>query len=261
MFAWKLTRPYPTMRHRPLVLGHRGASVEAPENTVEAFREALRQGADGVELDVMRCGSGELVVCHDEWLDRLAGEHLEVRRTSYGKLCRIDVGRRFSARFAGAHIPTLAEALAVLPRSAVCNIELKCETLRDDGLSYHVARELARSEAVQDFVLSSFNPLSLAKARLFAPRLPVAMLVEASRNLPVRELGAHVLRACALHVEHPLCSRESVRRWHEAGFKVGAWTVDDPSDLERCCEAKVDAVITNRPALARAVMRRLGLGA
>ncbi len=75
-----------------LLLAHRGASADAPENTLEAFTEAVRQGADGVELDAMVCGSGEVVVCHDEELSRLARVPWEVRTTPYWKLRRGGVG-------------------------------------------------------------------------------------------------------------------------------------------------------------------------
>src|SRR5687767_4290651 len=75
-------------------LGHRGASADFPENTMEAFSGAMAQRADGVELDVMRCATGELVVCHDEWLDRLAGLHWEVLTTPWWKLRKADVGSR-----------------------------------------------------------------------------------------------------------------------------------------------------------------------
>lgn len=260
MLARLLSRPYPVRHGRPQVLAHRGASADAPENTLAAFREAVRQGADGVELDVMRCGSGELVVCHDAWLDRLAGEHVEIASTPLGQLRRLDVGRRFGSAFVGERIPTLAEVLAVLPRAAVCNVELKCETVRDHGLAWKVAREIRRSEAGQDLVLSSFNPFSLARARLYAPRLPAAMLVEVSQNLPLREVATRALGAAALHVDHPLCTAENVRRWHGCGLKVAAWTVDAPEDVERCCAAGVDALITNQPAATLAVIARLGLG-
>ena len=90
------------------LLAHRGASADFPENTLEAMRGAMEQGADGVELDVIRCGSGELVVCHDEWLDRLAGLHWDVRETPWRKLKRLDVGSRLG--FAPARIPLLAHA-------------------------------------------------------------------------------------------------------------------------------------------------------
>lgn len=258
MLGWLHSGPYPTRRDRPLVLGHRGASADAPENTLAAFREALRQGADGVELDVRRCASGELVVCHDAWLDRLAGAHLEVAGTPLAELRRLDVGRRFSAAFAGERIPTLAEALAVLPRAASCNIELKCEApLREVGLARRLSRELRLAGAGPALVLSSFDPAALALSRLLAPRLPAAMLVDASQSLALREGAARAMGAAALHVEHRLCTRESVRRWRSRGLRVAAWTVDDPADVERCCAAGVDVLITNRPRATLALLGRL----
>ena len=95
-----------------LVLAHRGSSARAPENTLAAFRLAVEEGADGVELDVMRCGSGELVVCHDERLGRLAGLDWEVGRTPWWKLQRADVGHHFGQR---ARIPLLKEVFEALP--------------------------------------------------------------------------------------------------------------------------------------------------
>src|SRR5688500_1633697 len=108
---------------RMLLLAHRGASKDAPENTLEAFEEGVRQGADGVELDAMVCGSGEVVVCHDERLNRLARRDLEVRTTAYWKLRTLDVGSPLG--FKPARIPLLAEVLRSLPAHFLINIELK----------------------------------------------------------------------------------------------------------------------------------------
>ncbi len=256
MIARFRRRAYPTRGDRPLVLAHRGASHDAPENTLAAFLEAIRQGADGVELDAMVCGSGEVVVCHDAWLDRLSGEHVEVAKTRFAALRRLDVGRRFGAAFRGEAIPSLAEALAALPREAIVNVELKCETVADRGLSRRAVRDIRREEGGHSIVLSSFNPLSLARARAAEPRLSCAVLVAASQDLTPREWAGRALNVSALHVEHVLCTPESVERWHRRGLAVAAWTVDDAADVERCCEARVDAVITNRPAATLALVRR-----
>jgi len=109
----------PRAEGRPLVLGHRGASAEAPENTLAAFRLALEQGADGVELDVWRCGTGEVVVFHDEDARRLAGAPLAIARTPWGLLRRLDVGSHRGGRFRGERIPLLPEVLEALPGAVV----------------------------------------------------------------------------------------------------------------------------------------------
>lgn len=256
MIARFRRRAYPTRSDRPLVLAHRGASDDAPENTLAAFREAIRQGADGVELDAMVCGSGEVVVCHDPWLDRLAGEHLEVAKTSLEALRRLDVGRRFGAAFRGEAIPLLSEALAAVPRHAVVNVELKSVTAADHGLARRSARDIRREEGGHPIVLSSFNPLSLARARVLEPRVSSAMLIAASQDVARREWAGRLLNVSALHVEHLLCTPENVDRWHRLGFAVAAWTVDEAADVERCCEARADALITNRPAATLSLARR-----
>ncbi|MGC4116641.1 MAG: glycerophosphodiester phosphodiesterase family protein [Myxococcales bacterium] len=251
---------YPIRSDRPLVLGHRGASADAPENTVAAFKEAIRQGADGIELDVMRCGSGELVVCHDSWLDRLAGAHVEVATTPLAELQQLDLGARFGARFSGERIPTLHDALKALPARAVCNVELKCEQpLSDHGLAWTVSRELRRADPGQELIISSFNPVVLARMRLFAAHLPLGLLVDASQHVLPRLGAALALRASAIHVPHRLCTREAVARWHGWGLKVAAWTVDEPADLQRCCAAGVDVLITNKPRATLDTLDQLGV--
>lgn len=256
MIARFRRRPYPIRRDRPLVLAHRGASHDAPENTIAAFREAMRQGADGVELDAMVCGTGEVVVCHDEWLDRLAGEHVQISSAPLSALRRLDMGRRFGSTFQGEGIPTLAEALAAIPRDAVVNVELKSTTLSDRGLGGRAARDIRREEGGHSVVLSSFNPLTLARARAAERRLSSAMLIAASQDLSPREWAAKALRLSALHVEHLLCTPPNVERWHRQGLAVAAWTVDEAADVERCCAARVDALITNRPAATLALLSR-----
>src|SRR5512147_1098251 len=109
---------------RPLVLGHRGASAAAPENTLAAFRLAMEQGADGVELDVHRCATGEVVVIHDEDARRTAGADLRVAASPLAALRALDAGGWRGERFQGERIPLLAEVLEALP-GALVNVELK----------------------------------------------------------------------------------------------------------------------------------------
>ncbi len=156
---------------RPLILGHRGASAEYPENTILAFREAMRAGADGVELDVMRCGSGEVVVIHDDDMHRVASKapgserspgpfalsetpprhfalrDLSVRETPLSVLRCIDLGQ-------GQVLPTLEEVLEELGPAALVNVELKSPEVkgrehirlfRDDGLAEAVTEVLRRA--------------------------------------------------------------------------------------------------------------------
>ncbi|HEY8531638.1 MAG TPA: glycerophosphodiester phosphodiesterase family protein, partial [Limnochorda sp.] len=113
---------------KPLILAHRGASAEAPENTLAAFRLALEQGADGFELDIHRTRDGHLVVCHDERVDRTTDGTGFIGSMTLAELKKLDAGRWFDARFAGERIPTLDEVWALVEEAGgirLLNIEVK----------------------------------------------------------------------------------------------------------------------------------------
>jgi glycerophosphoryl diester phosphodiesterase len=236
---------------RPLIWGHRGASFEAPENTLTAFELARRQGADGVELDAQRCGSGEVVVLHDESLGRTTGFAGLIAETPWEVVRSLDAGARKSERFRGERVPLLAEVLAAFP--LLVNIELKCERADDRGLTAEVVRVVRDARAEERVLLSSFNPLCVLRARTLAPRIPRALLFESDQQWHLRSaLAAPALGAQALHPEHVLATPARVRRWHRRGYSVGCWTVDDPAIAAHLVESGVTAIITNRPDVMRA---------
>lgn len=237
--------------NRPLVYAHRGASAEAPENTLAAFRLALDQGADGIELDAQRCGSGEVVVVHDESLLRTTGHDALVTRTPWSQLRALDAGAWKAQRFRGEGVPLLAEVLEAFPR--LVNVELKCETADDGGLTAEVVRIVREAGAGDRVLLSSFNPLCLWRARLRAPRIARALLFERDQRWVLRSgLSAPAVGALALHPEHVLATPERVARWRKRGYSVACWTVDDPDAAARLHASGVGALITNRPSLLRA---------
>jgi len=233
------------------LLGHRGASASAPENTLPAFEEAIRQRADGIELDVMTCGSGEVVVCHDEHLDRLAGLDWEVRWTSWERLRRVDVGSRLG--FAEAHIPLLDEVLERVPRGDfLVNVELKCERVEDDGLSLKAAERVLAQGLEKQVVFSSFNPLCLVRLARAYPQLRRGFLVDPDRGLGLQEnLLTPLCANAAIHPHSSVITPARVRAWHARGWEVAAWTVDAPEEAARLREAGVDTCITNRPGALR----------
>ena len=249
----------PFERHgRPLVWAHRGASREAPENTLAAFALAVAQGADGVELDAQLCGSGEVVVFHDASLGRTAGAPGLLEETPWPRLRSLDAGRFKGARWAGERIPLLAEVLAATPNSLLVNVELKCERPDDRGLTAAVVAVICEARAEGRVLLSSFNPLCLARARALAPGLPRALLFEAHQPLWLRAaLTAPLLAPVALHPEAALATREAVSAWRRRGYLVACWTVDDPAVARRLWESGVAGLITNTPGALRTA---LGLG-
>src|SRR5512140_1647446 len=168
-----------------LVLGHRGASAEAPENTLAAFELAVAQGADGVELDVWRCASGEVVVAHDEDLVRVGGSPLRIPDAGLDDLRALDVGAWKGARWRGQRIPLLAEVLEALPRALV-NVELKSRGGRDLGLARAVADVIHRARAEARVIVSSFDWRLVAAFRLASPDVATGLLFEANRAWNLR---------------------------------------------------------------------------
>ncbi|MFL5356831.1 glycerophosphodiester phosphodiesterase [Archangium sp.] len=237
-----------------LLLAHRGASADAPENTLAAFQEAVAQGADGVELDAMVCGSGEVVVCHDEKLDRLAGLPWEVRTTSYWKLKGADVGSRLG--FAPERIPLLEEVLDALPSHFLVNIELKCDQADDGGLSRKVAELVLRRKLEERVVLSSFNPLCLFRVAAVAPSLRRGFLIDPDKRWgPQAHVVTPLVSSHSVHPYYEQCTPERVEQWRRKGLRVAVWTVDDPRRARALEEMGVSYLITNKPRFLREALR------
>ncbi|HEX6835172.1 MAG TPA: glycerophosphodiester phosphodiesterase [Polyangia bacterium] len=247
MYAYSVS--WGRQAERPLVIAHRGASADAVENTMAAFRLAREEGADGVELDVMRCASGEIVVFHDDDLERLGKRAGLTRAASLAELREIDLG-------GGERIPLLDEVLEELGPLLV-NVELKSQSkLADDGLAAAVAAILRRHAARARALVSSFDPLLLARFRLRAPDLPTGLLFAHDQSLALRRAwAAPLLRPAALHPEAALVDALRVRAWHARGYALNVWTVDDPAELRLLAALGVDGVITNRPKFARSVLQ------
>ena len=239
----------------PLVFGHRGASAIETENTVAAFTRAMADGADGVELDVQRCASGEVVVFHDGDLARLAGRSGRISETPWRLLRKVQLR-------GGGTIPTLDEVLAALPSPALVNIEIKC-----DGFLPGICRTLVdavadvvdRADARDRVLISSFHPGAVWYWQRLRPMVPVGLLFERSRRSslpwPLRtSCLAPLLRPLALHPEDVLCSPENVAFWRGQGFALNVWTVDHPQRIAGLAAMGVAGIITNNPAVACSVL-------
>jgi glycerophosphoryl diester phosphodiesterase len=233
---------------RPALFGHRGVRGAAPENTLGAIRLAAAQGADGVEIDVRPCQSGELVVMHDATLARTAGDPRAVADVTRDQLRAMRVG-------GSEPVPLLGDVLDVCRELGLgLNVELKRDVPVRARAVWAAARELRARGTGLALVVSSFDPLMIAGFRALAPELPTALLVEPSSARRYR-LG-HVARhfGVAVHPERTMVSREWLERWHRQGLRVMVWTVNDPAEIRRLCELGVDGIVSDVPDAARAVM-------
>ena len=253
-----LTSPGSRAEERDVeILAHRGASADAPENTLAAFREAVSQRADGVELDVRLCGSGEVVVCHDPTLERLAGVPWEIRSSTWRRLRRADVGTRLG--FAAERIPLLEEVLALLPPEMLLNVELKCETADDGGLVARTLEVIRSAGAEGRILISSFNALCLIRLATLAPEVRRGYLVDPSKRFLIHgALLPPMVSNFSVHPQHSEATAARVWRWKEGRYRVAAWTVDEPDEARRMEELGVDYLITNRPEEMRQALRSRG---
>ncbi|MBN1922994.1 MAG: glycerophosphodiester phosphodiesterase [Anaerolineae bacterium] len=247
------TFPTTWPQHRPLILGHRGASHAAPQNTLAAFHKAAAMGADGVELDVHLSADGVPVVIHDALVNATTDGSGAVADLSLAELQSLDAGVRFNPSFAGERIPTLEEVLAAVGQQLIINIELKAFARRDAALEKAVVTLVRRLGLVDRVWFSSFKPYALVRARSEAPEIPCGLLYDGLG------LGAQLLRPItpheALHPHHGLLSRARIQRAHKRGLWVATWTVDDVARAQTLAEWGVDAIITNEPERLLAALR------
>lgn len=223
---------------------HRGASAEAPENTLAAFRRALECGADGIELDIHLSADGVPVVLHDDRLERTSDGSGAVADRTVAELAELDAGSWFSPEFAGEPLPTLEETLGLLAGRLRLNLEVK------DSQAGMAVLDLLRGFPGADTVISSFDHALLAKLRRAAPDQPLAVLLEDSRWRQALA-RAEALRACALHPHDALIGRPLLAACVRLQLPVIPWTVDDPVRARTLVRMGVAGFFTNDPGRLR----------
>jgi glycerophosphoryl diester phosphodiesterase len=218
-------------------IAHRGFAGVNPENTVLAVRAVAGSGADAVEVDARRCGSGEVVVCHDATVDRVTGASGPVSEYTAAELADLTV------LGTGEGVPTLRAVVEATPADVGVNVELK-----ERGLRASVRDVLAAHPG--ECWLSSFDPGALEAARTGEAEVPTALLAApGDEGDPVRR--ARALDCAAVHPHHSQCTPGLVARAHEAGLAINAWTVRSEATAARLADAGVDGLIADAPAYCR----------
>ncbi len=230
------------------VTAHRGFSGENPENTLASFRAAIAAGADMVELDVHLTRDNELVVIHDDTLERTTDGKGNVADKTLSELKRLDAGFKFNPRFAGERIPTLTEVLDVTRGRILVNIELKkgknfpytMEELADRTLA-----AVEKAKMLDQVLFSSFDPAAVDRIRERNPRLPIAVITQKPWATPAVAGGGKLYPA--INSSFKNLNEKNIRLAHAAGLQVHAWTVNTPADMEKVISLGVDGIITNYP--------------
>lgn len=231
------------------IWAHRGASAEAPENTLAAFGLAVEQGADGIELDVQRSADGHLVVIHDETIDRTSTGSGRVVDLTLGELRRFDYGAGMPG-FEGTVIPTLREVLELMePTRLAINIELKNSVELYPGMESETKKLVEEFGLASRVIYSSFNHYCLRGLRAMDAGVRLGVLY--SDGMVDPWVYASYLGVDAIHPPYQVLQVPGVvEECHARGIRVHPWTV--PVDQTRAVASLgADAIITNHPAKAR----------
>lgn len=214
---------------------------------MRAFELAKAAGADGLEFDVRLDGEGNVIVFHDDQLDRLVGRP--------GTIGDLSAAERAALRVRGEPIPLLAEVLDTFDLEL--DIEIKSEKLgRADDLVAAVAKQLSGTRSRLDrMMVSSFDPAVLLQLHHRIPDIALAYIFHQDQAWVARTgWVGRAIGASLVHPQNTLCTEKRVKEWHTAGMPINVWTVDDPAELRRLAELGVDGVFANDPAAAIAVL-------
>jgi len=223
---------------KPLIIGHRGAMGYETENTLASIEKALELGVDMIEIDVFQIQSGEIVVFHDELVERLTNGAGRIEEYNYFDMKRLllDGGHR---------IPMIQDVLKLVDHRVPMNIELKG---RGTAANVHKIASFyseKRGWHPDQFLVSSFDWDELRAYRELNPTGRIAVLTEGD---PLEALDvAAELKAEAINPQHTQLNGENVAKIHEAGYKVYTWTVNDPAEFQRLVSIGVDGVFSDFP--------------
>ena len=221
-----------------MIIGHRGAMGHIAENTIPSIKKAMELGVDGIEIDIFRCKTGELVVFHDEKLDRLTNSSGFIESLELDSIKNILVLDKY-------RIPTLEEVLQLIDGQVKLNIELKgYETASPTN---HLINQYINKGGWTDdkFIISSFKWDELEKFRSINKIVSIAILTEFD---PIEAIPiAKKLDALAINPNYKSLNEDNINEIHANGFKIFSYTINEFSDIKRMIELGVDAIITDYP--------------
>lgn len=224
------------------IIGHRGGVAGYPENTLAAFEKAVELGTDGVEFDVQLTKDGEVVVIHDEFIDRTMNGSGLVKDHTFSELRDMSVGEFFSSDFKDQKIPTLKEVLEIVKDLEIINIELKNQ-LPYPNLEEKVLKLVDEFEIRDKVIISSFNHYSLEKIKKIQPAIKTGALMVAKIINPADYVFKRGFDA--LHINFLTIDQKIIEKAHFMGIKICAYTVNYSESAADLLEREVDMIITD----------------
>jgi glycerophosphoryl diester phosphodiesterase len=235
----------------PIIFAHRGASLYAPENTLAAFKLAIEQGAEAIELDVKLTADSQVVVIHDQTIDRTTNGSGKVNQLTLGELKKFDAGSYFSPEFSGEKVPTLVEVFETVDPSILINIELTNYGSPFDKLPEKVAELVVLHQRQSGVIFSSFSPLALRRIYALLPETPIGLLAIPGKLGALMRSGVNLfVPHAAIHPEKQDVTPQLIKRLHQKGKRVNVFTVNDFETMRYLFELRVDGIFTDDPILA-----------
>ena len=236
------------------IIAHRGMSGTYPENTMLAFMKAYEAGADGIELDVHLSRDGEVMIMHDESLERTTGEKKLLAECSRSELERMNAGRTKEDSYGFTPIPSLEEYLSwVKDTGLYTHIELTTAPLYYPGIEEKTIALIRRFSLEDRIIFSSFNWLSVIRARELSPEIRSGFLISSPRIVNIGNL-INSLGMEYYHPDYSLLSDGAVKELKANHCGINVWTVNDQEGIRKCLSWDVDGLITNYPELAREIV-------
>jgi len=239
------------------IVGHRGFSAIAPENTMASFKKAIEAGANMIEMDVMMSSDGGLFVFHDYKLGRTTNGRGLFRHVSKNYIRELDAGSWFSKSFAGEHVPYLEEVIELANSKLYVNIEIKHKWF--DGLHELVdktVRLVERHHMMNSCIFSSFNLEALRYLHSKYPEAKFGPLYRHNLN-PTAQSFPLKYNAQAVILNHHFLNGRSIERLHKHGLKVMVYTVNSANRIEKLIKMGVDGIISDDPALVKRILHRV----
>ncbi|SFD52128.1 glycerophosphoryl diester phosphodiesterase [Lentibacillus persicus] len=234
---------------QPKIFAHRGASRHAPENTMDAFKLAYQQGADGIETDVHLTKDRVPVLMHDERVNRTTNGTGYIKDYTFSQLEKLDAGTWFSPHFAGCRILQLDELLEwIRDKPLYLNIELKNNKIDYSHLESIVCERLSQYRLLHRTTLSMFNPLSIRRLQSLNQPDGLALLTSSRIKNPV--WSANQAGANALHIKYARLSQKIVDACHRRDMAVRVYTVNKPKQIRRCFSTGCNGIFTDVPQVA-----------
>ena len=241
---------------KTLILAHRGASGYAPENTMEAFELAVKMGADGLEFDVHFTADGEVVICHDEKIDRTSNGQGLVTDYTLSELKSFDFGYHFNGeKRKGVKIPTLDEVYELVsPLDMIVNVEIKSN---DPEIIKACDIIAARHGMKEKLIYSSFNHFQIQRMKEYDPNSFIAPLYKIDMLNPWNyclDIGAKAVHPKYIQIKR---IKDYVKNCHDRGIRVHTYTVNTKEDMVFFLNEGVDGIVTNYPDLGIEIRDRI----